>query len=103
MAVLHLTKENFNKEVIDSGQKVLVDFWADWCAPCKMLGPVIEELAEEVKTVKIAKVNVDENQELALKYNVMSIPTVILFEGGIPVETSVGYKPKAALKQMIGE
>ncbi|MBQ8325507.1 MAG: thioredoxin [Lachnospiraceae bacterium] len=103
MAVLHLTKENFEKEVIESGQKVLVDFWADWCGPCKMLGPVIEELAEEVKTVKIAKVNVDENQELALKYNVMSIPTVILFEGGIPVETSVGYKPKAALKQMIGE
>ena len=103
MAVLHLTKESFEKEVIQSGQKVLVDFWADWCGPCKMLGPVIEELAEEVKTVKIAKVNVDENQELALKYNVMSIPTVILFESGIPVETSVGYKPKAALKQMIGE
>lgn len=103
MAVLHLTKENFEKEVIQSGQKVLVDFWADWCGPCKMLGPVIEELAEEVKTVKVAKVNVDEEQELAAQYRIMSIPTVILFEGGVPVETSVGVKSKAAFKQMIGE
>ena len=101
MAALHITMENFESEVLQSDKPVLVDFWAEWCGPCKMLLPVIEELAEEVTDAKICKVNVDDQPELAARYKVMSIPTLIVFKGGQAVATSVGAKSKAAILDML--
>ena len=80
MGALHLTKENFKKEVLEAKEPVLVDFWATWCGPCQMVGPVIEEIAGEVTDAKICKVDVDENPELAKEYRVMSIPTLMVFK-----------------------
>ena len=103
-----MTKElngnNFESEVLKSEKPVLVDFWASWCGPCKMLSPVISELAEEYEgRVKVGKVNVDEEPELASAFRVASIPTVVLFKDGEVKETSVGYRPKQQLKDMIEE
>jgi len=104
MAEITITKDNFEREVIKSEQPVLVDFWASWCGPCKMLSPVISELAEEYEgRVKVGKVNVDEEPELASAFRVASIPTVVLFKDGEVKETSVGYRPKQQLKDMIEE
>lgn len=102
MAALHLTKENFDQEVLESNVPVLVDFWATWCGPCQMVLPIIEELAEELEGVKIGKVNVDEEMELAKQYRVMSIPTLIVFKDGKKVATSVGAKTKEEIKEMLG-
>ena len=103
MAESVLTKDNFKTEVLESQIPVLVDFWASWCGPCRMLGPVISELAEEYEgKVKVGKVNVDEEEELAMEYNIQSIPTVLLFKGGEVVEQSLGFKPKAAFEAMLG-
>lgn len=102
MAVITLTAENFDQEVLSSDKPVLVDFWASWCGPCKMLSPVVDEIAEEVTNVKVGKINVDEQPELAGRYRVMSIPTLILFKDGKAVDTSVGVKPKKAIMNMIG-
>ena len=82
------------EEVINSNTKVLVDFYADWCGPCKMMSPVIDEIADENSNVKVGKVNVDDNQELAMKYNIMSIPTIMVFENGVPKKTFVGVTDK---------
>ena len=102
MAEITLTEVNFENEVLKSDKPVLVDFWATWCGPCRMLSPVISELAEEYEgRVKVGKVNVDEQQELAMKYRVASIPTVILFKDGQPVQTSVGARPKSQLEAML--
>ena len=95
--VITVTSENFESEVLNSEKPVLVDFWASWCGPCRMLSPIVDEIAEEVQTIKIGKVNVDEQQDLAGKFGVMSIPTLILFKNGQPVNKSVGAKSKAAL------
>lgn len=104
MAEITITKDNFEQEVVNSTQPVLVDFWASWCGPCKMLSPVISELAEEYEgKVKVGKVNVDEEPELAATFKVASIPTVVLFKDGEIAETSVGYRPKQQLEEMIKE
>lgn len=101
MAALHITLENFEKEVLQSDKPVLVDFWAEWCGPCKMLLPTIEELAGEVTNAKICKVNVDDQPELAARYRVMTIPTLIVFKGGQAVANSVGVKSKSAILEML--
>lgn len=101
MAAVKITKENFEAEVVQSAIPVLVDFWAEWCGPCQMLLPVIEELAGEVTNAKICKVNVDEQPELAQKFRVMTIPTLIVMKEGKVVSTTVGVKPKAAILEML--
>ncbi|MBR2045742.1 MAG: thioredoxin [Agathobacter sp.] len=103
MAEVILTKENFETEVLKSEIPVLVDFWATWCGPCMMLSPVIAELAEELAgKVKVGKVNVDEQNELAMQYRVASIPTLLLFKNGELVKTSVGFMPKAEIIANLG-
>lgn len=96
-----LTSENFEEEVLNNSGLVVVDFWAIWCGPCQMLSPIIDELCSEVCDVKFCKVNVDEQQELALKYNVKSIPTVVFIKNGSLVDTSIGYVPKEELLERI--
>lgn len=103
MAAIHLTEENFNKEVLEAEETVLVDFWAPWCGPCRMVLPIIEELADTLTDVKIGKINVDEEMELAGRYRVMTIPTLIVFKNGQPVETSIGAKSKTEILRMIGK
>lgn len=103
MAEVILTKENFETEVLNSDIPVLVDFWATWCGPCMMLSPVIAELAEELEgKVKVGKVNVDEQNELAMQYRVASIPTLLLFKNGELVKTSVGFMPKSEIIANLG-
>lgn len=98
-----LTKDNFENEVLKSELPCLVDFWATWCGPCRMVAPIIEEVANEVEgKAKVCKVNVDDEPELARQYNVMSIPTLIVIKNGEETERSVGAKPKAQLIKMLG-
>ena len=92
---------NFQAEVVESDQPVLVDFWAPWCGPCRVVAPVLEELAGERSDLRIVKLNVDDNQQTAAKYGVMSIPTMILFKHGQPAETIVGALPKPRLVQQL--
>jgi len=94
-----LTDSNFKDEI--SSGLVLVDFWAPWCGPCRMLGPIIEEVAQEVEGVSIGKLNVDENPQIAQEFKVMSIPMVVLFKDGEPVETIIGLRPKEAYLEAI--
>ena len=101
MSVITITKENFEQEVINSEQPVLVDFWASWCGPCKMLAPVIDEIAGEVRDAKVGKVNVEEQGELAARFGVMSIPTLIVFKNGEVAAKTVGVQPKQAVLDML--
>ncbi|MBO4309196.1 MAG: thioredoxin [Clostridia bacterium] len=103
MAEVKITATNFESEVIGSDIPVLVDFWATWCGPCRMLGPVIAEIAEEQEgKIKVGKVNVDEEGALASKFGIMSIPTVLVFKNGEVTATSIGYKPKEDILAMLG-
>lgn len=103
MEALHMTEENFELEVLNSDKPVLVDFWATWCGPCRMLAPVIEELADEVTYAKIYKINVDEQPELAELYNVMTIPTLLVFKNGEIANSSIGVTPKDEILKMLEE
>lgn len=100
MAVLTITNDNFQQEVLNAQQPVLIDFWASWCGPCKMMGPVVDQIAEENGNIKVGKINIDEQPDLAQKYGIMSIPTLVLFEGGQLKETSVGLVPKESIEKM---
>ena len=101
MSVVHLTKDNFDSIVNQNEKPVLIDFWAPWCGPCQMLGPIIEEIAAERDDVIITKVNVDDEMELAKKFRFVSIPTVIVMKNGEKVASSLGYKPKADILKLL--
>ena len=101
MAVIHLTQENFNEEVLNSEVPVLVDFWATWCGPCQMVAPIIEEIAEETNDAKICKIDIDDQMELARQYRVMSIPTLIVFKDGQAVKREVGARTKEEMLEML--
>ena len=95
MSVLTITSENYEKEVLKSDKKVLIDFYADWCGPCKMMSPIIDEIAEEKgEEIKVGKINVDENQDLAMEYDVMSIPTIMIMNNGKVEKTFIGVTDK---------
>ena len=101
MAEIILTSENFENEVLKSDKNVLVDFWASWCGPCKMLAPTIEAIAEEYDSFKVGKVNVDDEPDLAQAYGISSIPTLIVFKDGKAVQTKLGFMPKPAVAALI--
>lgn len=99
---IEITTDNFEQEVKQSDVPVLVDFWAEWCAPCKMISPIVDELStEKAGQLKVAKVNVDEQPDIASTYGIISIPTLLLFKGGQVVEQKVGAAPKAAMEKMV--
>ena len=101
MAVLTITKNNFEAEVLRSDKPVLIDFWASWCGPCRMMSPIVDEIAAERGDTKVGKVNVDEESELAGAFNVMSIPTLVVIKDGKVVNGAVGVRPKAEILRMI--
>ena len=101
MAYLNITKDNFTELVEQSEKTVLLDFWAPWCGPCRMVAPIVEEIAEERSDVTLGKINVDEEMELAMRFGIVSIPTLIVMENGKPVQTAVGYRPKDDILKLL--
>lgn len=101
MAALKINQENFEQEILQSQQTVLVDFWAPWCGPCRELVPIVDALAEELTDVKVAKVNIDEEMALAKKYKIFSIPTLLVFKNGQPVQKSLGVKSREEILAML--
>ena len=101
MSVITITKENFNREVLQSDKPVLLDFWASWCGPCRMVSPLVDEIAEEHPEIRVGKVNVDEQPELAGFYRVASIPTLLVMKEGKVVNQMVGARPKAMIESML--
>ena len=102
MAVINIPSANFESEVLHSDKPVLLDFWATWCGPCRMLSPIVDEVAEERGDIKVGKVNVDEQPELAGQFDVMSIPTLLVFENGKLVNRAVGARPKSGVLSLLG-
>lgn len=101
MSVLAITKDNFEQEVLHSSTPVILDFWAPWCGPCRMLGPTLEQLAQERSDIKVAKVNVDEQMELASQFGIVNIPTLIVFKDGKPTNKSLGVQSKSQILSML--
>ena len=101
MSAIHINKSNFQNEVLHSDKKVLLDFWAPWCGPCRMLAPIVEEIAQERPDVKVGKINVDEEVELASRFGIMSIPTLVVIENGKIVNQAMGARPKEAILGML--
>lgn len=103
MSYLHITKENFEELVLKAEKKVLLDFWATWCGPCKMIAPIVEEIAEENEHIILAKVDVDQEPELAIRYGIASIPTLLVFENGEKKAQMIGFRPKADILKLIAD
>ena len=101
MSIIHITAENFDAQVQNAEGKVLLDFWAPWCGPCRMIAPFLEEIAEEDASVTIGKINVDDEMALAAKFGIVSIPTLIVMENGKPVQTAVSYRPKDDILKLL--
>nr|WP_325297616.1 thioredoxin [uncultured Dysosmobacter sp.] len=101
MSVIHINKNNFRNEILNSEMPVLLDFWAPWCGPCRMVSPIVDEIAAERNDIKVGKVNVDEQSELAGQFGVMSIPTLVVMKGGKVVNQMVGARPKAQILAML--
>ena len=101
MSAIHINNNNFQEEVMNSEKKVLLDFWAPWCGPCQMVLPLIDEIARERSDIKVGKINVDENPELAKRFRVMSIPTLVVMEKGEIVKRSTGYRPKEEILELL--
>lgn len=101
MSVLNITKENFDAQVLQSAKPVLVDFWAPWCGPCRMVSPIVDQIAEERSDIAVGKVNVDEQPELAAQFGVMSIPTLLVFKEGMLAQKAVGARPKEELLALL--
>jgi len=104
MSIKHITNENFESDVLKSGEPVLMDFWAEWCGPCKMLAPILDQIADEYKgRLQVAKLDVEENQAIAMQFGVRSIPTLILFKGGVVEAQHVGMLSKEQLNKLLDE
>ncbi len=101
MAILHITKDNFSELVTENPKPVLLDFWAPWCGPCRMVAPVLEEIAAEGSDIAIGKINVDDEMELAIQFGVASIPTLVVMKNGQPSAKAVGYMPKADILKLL--
>ncbi len=101
MAIIHINRDNFESEVLQAKNRVLIDFWAAWCGPCQMLAPVLDELAAEHEDITIAKINVDENPEITREFGVHNIPTLVLMENGNPTQKIVGYRPKEDIEKYL--
>lgn len=101
MSIIHITAENYESQVQNAPGKILLDFWAPWCGPCRMIAPFLEEIAEEDDSVTIGKINVDDEMALAARFGIVSIPTLVVIENGKPVQTAVGYRPKDDILKLL--
>ena len=101
MSIIHITAENYEAQVVNTAGKVLLDFWAPWCGPCRMIAPFLEEIAAEDESVTIGKINVDDEMALAAKFGIVSIPTLVVMENGKAVQTAVGYRPKDDILKLL--
>ena len=103
MAILHITKENYEELVLKSEKTVLLDFWATWCGPCRMVAPIVEQIAEEFDDILVGKIDVDTEMELAASFRIVSIPTLVVMKDGQVANTAVGYRPKADILKLLGK